>query len=52
MNRIIDELMGAAVDEPMGLHGWLLSFVIASTATTVWRLDAGGGAVHGIISRH
>src|SRR5665811_2197955 len=34
------------------LHGWLLSIVIASTATTVWHLDAGGGAVHSIISGH
>src|SRR5665811_2150899 len=32
------------------LHGWLLSIVIASTATTVWHLDAGGGAVHSIRS--
>src|SRR5665811_297638 len=34
------------------LHGWLLSIVIASTATTVWHLDAGGGAVHSIRSGH
>src|SRR5665811_2177397 len=32
------------------LHGWLLSIVIASTATTVWHLDAGGGAVHSIMT--
>ena len=34
------------------LHGWLLSIVIASTATTLWHSDAGGGAVHGINGGH